>query len=134
MLSILAPKTNTQIRMRYIEKLKRMKIFREEPRKKHQTCTPEDHPRLPCLSLLGIIFDWDDTLLSTTYIGSLGLVSVEDINELQIGPLDKAAHNLLEKALNFGEVYIITNAAKGWVEYSSKMYPIHHSTHPASMS
>ncbi len=34
-MSILAPKTTKQIRMRYIEKLKRMKIFREEPRKKH---------------------------------------------------------------------------------------------------
>ena len=27
---------------------------------------------------------------------------------------------LLTKAIDYGEVYIITNAADGWVEYSSK--------------
>jgi hypothetical protein len=49
---------------------------------------------------------------------------------LDIGPdtksvlekLDECSHRLLDRAKEKGEkIFIITNAAKGWVEYSSKM-------------
>jgi hypothetical protein len=36
--------------------------------------------------------------------------------------IDDICETLLTKCAGKGEVYIITNAAKGWVEYSSKMY------------
>lgn len=35
--------------------------------------------------------------------------------------LDDISTNLLSKVVAKGDVYIITNAAKGWVEYSSKL-------------
>lgn len=36
--------------------------------------------------------------------------------------LDESSHRLLEHSLSRGEkIFIITNAAKGWVEYSSKL-------------
>ena len=36
--------------------------------------------------------------------------------------LDDTSSTLLSKVVAKGDVYIITNAAKGWVEYSSKLY------------
>ena len=38
--------------------------------------------------------------------------------------LQELVHKLLTLSLDKGDVYIITNADKGWVEYSSKLiYP-----------
>merc|ERR1712226_8179 len=36
--------------------------------------------------------------------------------------MGQTASNLLVKACNYGEPFIITNAARGWVEYSSKLF------------
>ena len=39
-----------------------------------------------------------------------------------IRKLDEIVDKLINLTSERGEVYIITNATKGWVEYSSKLY------------
>ena len=36
--------------------------------------------------------------------------------------LESAAVKILEMAINYGKTYIITNAAEGWVEFSSSKF------------
>jgi hypothetical protein len=75
-----------------------------------------------------IFFDWDDTLMCTSYLTPSGLFS-EDINipekdKEKIRNLDSLVRSILLKSIEKGIVYIITNAAPGWVEYSAnRFYP-----------
>ena len=67
------------------------------------------------------IFDWDDTLICTSYIKPLinsNLFKARAIKE-KLKTLDENTSNLLNKCLERGKVFIITNASSGWVEYSS---------------
>ena len=75
-----------------------------------------------------IIFDWDDTLLSTSFLVSKGIFSslfeLTKYEKKRLQELQELVHKLLTLSLDKGDVYIITNADKGWVEYSSKLiYP-----------
>ena len=75
-----------------------------------------------------IIFDWDDTLLCTTFLTPKGYFD-EDIvlneKEKEKGQkLEISVYNLLKICIEKGDVYIITNAGPGWVEFSAeKFYP-----------
>jgi len=42
--------------------------------------------------------------------------------KVQMKKLEKAALNILTECSNYGDVYIITNAADGWVEFSARKY------------
>jgi len=70
-----------------------------------------------------IVFDWDDTLLPSTFVSARGLklddatTPAADLAEFK--PVEEAAVALLSTAIKFGPVYIITNAETGWVELSS---------------
>ena len=67
------------------------------------------------------IFDWDDTLICTSYIKPLinsNLFKARAIKE-KLKTLDENTSNLLNKCLERGKVFILTNASSGWVEYSS---------------
>lgn len=73
-----------------------------------------------------IIFDWDDTLLPTTYltpkdsnIFSIGLL--EDTKE-NLEKLENKVVKILETSISKAKVFIITNAQQGWVEFSCKTY------------
>ena len=71
-------------------------------------------------------FDWDDTLMCTSYImpifNSNNLhINIQKIKE-KLKNLDENASNLLNKALERGIVFLITNASPGWVEYSSTTF------------
>ena len=75
-----------------------------------------------------IIFDWDDTLLPTTFL-TQGKNSIENVilsenDKEKISQLENLTLKILNDAISKGEVYIITNAGEGWVEYSAqKFYP-----------
>ena len=75
-----------------------------------------------------IIFDWDDTLLPTTYLTKEKLMEEEIIPETEkekLAKLEKTVIKILNLAMSKGEVYIITNSGMGWVESSAnKFYPI----------
>jgi hypothetical protein len=66
-----------------------------------------------------IIFDWDDTLLSTTYLNNLHDGKISDATEAYLQSIEKDAYVLLEMALELGHTFIITNATEGWVEDSA---------------
>ena len=89
---------------------------------------PKNNPRNRYNSL--IIFDWDDTLFPTSFLARNGYF--ENINSVEkedkilkkLEKLEKSVIELINISLNKGEVYIITNAALGWVEYTAnKFYP-----------
>ena len=73
------------------------------------------------------IFDWDDTLLCTSYLIPTGALTNMEVNRKDkaiISNLDSLASQLLSKTVDIGFVFIITNGAPGWVELSSvKFYP-----------
>ena len=73
-----------------------------------------------------IIFDWDDTLLPTTFLTQGGIFNenllLSDNDQKKIEKLEKSALKLLNMALTKGDVYIITNAGVGWVEFSAKKF------------
>jgi len=72
-----------------------------------------------------IIFDWDDTLLCTSYIINSNGSSFDDVArplQRQLDTIESNAIGLLEVALKLGQVFIITNARNGWVEYSAMKY------------
>ena len=65
-----------------------------------------------------IIFDWDDTLLCTSFISPNGVYQDVDLgpNVMQhIKLLEQTTKRMLELAVAVGRVYIITNACEGWV-------------------
>ena len=74
-----------------------------------------------------IIFDWDDTLLCTSFINPSGVYKNNPLSGpvLQhIKILEEVAIRMLEVSIKQGKVYIITNAAEGWVEFScAKFFP-----------
>ena len=103
-----------QVRRTYIAKLITKKVWL--PSQKEKT-----HNSL-------IIFDWDDTLLCTSFLTPNGVydenMELSATDREKVKKLEFAALNLLKKAIEKGDVYIITNAGPGWVEYSAeKFYP-----------
>jgi len=73
-----------------------------------------------------IIFDWDDTLLPTTFLTPGGIFDEDmDLPEIdceKLLKLEELTSKILTEAVEKGNVYIITNAGKGWVEYSAKRF------------
>lgn len=100
------------IRTRFLNKLTQQKVWllpSQKP-KSHQSC---------------IIFDWDDTLLCTTFLNPNGYATNDPVPNSFIGfllKLEKVVIEILTESLKHGKVFIITNAAEGWVEFSSKKY------------
>ena len=96
------------LRGSYISKLITNKIWNPELKpKKHNSV---------------IIFDWDDTLLPTSYLISdnneLSKIEIEKMKEIE-----KKVGCILEKSIEKGNTYIITNAGINWVEYTvNKFY------------
>lgn len=68
------------------------------------------------------IFDWDDTLLCTSFLSALHFLDLSPEIKEMLTKLDETCVKLLTMTSDRGDVYIITNATKGWVEYSSKLY------------
>jgi hypothetical protein len=74
-----------------------------------------------------IIFDWDDTLLSSSWLAHNGLrldepavVPPEAVEQLEV--LQDSVIALIDRAIKSGPVVIITNAETGWVELSCKKF------------
>ena len=74
-----------------------------------------------------IIFDWDDTLLPSSWLSVKGLrldypaqLPQDVLDELETHQESVCA--VLVKAMQCGTVVIITNAVKGWVEFSAQRF------------
>ena len=73
-----------------------------------------------------IIFDWDDTLLPTSFLAPRGIFEenslLNDKDQNKINKLQDSVQKLLLLAVSKSDVYIITNSGDGWVEFSAKKY------------
>jgi len=73
------------------------------------------------------IFDWDDTLLPTTWIEAQGLrlddysTPTED-QRVKLQSMAEQAMKTLEIAKMHGKVIVVTNAGHGWVEQSCQKF------------
>lgn len=75
------------------------------------------------------IFDWDDTIMCTTFITPTGYFTEKNLKEIEkkkdfklFKELEDVIYKILTFALSQGDVFIITNAASGWVEYSTRVF------------
>ncbi|EME31722.1 uncharacterized protein Gasu_11000 [Galdieria sulphuraria] len=74
-----------------------------------------------------IILDWDDTLLSSSWLAGEGL-KVDETQEVpdavyqELNELEGLVLSLLIECSKHGIVSIVTNAETGWVELSSKKF------------
>eukprot|EP00347_Sterkiella_histriomuscorum_P021978 403332108 len=108
-------KTHDQIRHNFLSKLvyQNVWITPQQKPKTHQTC---------------IIFDWDDTILCTTFLVPYPSLLQDPNRKIPqnmmeiLHQLDDAAEKVLRLAKQLGMVFIITNAAEGWVEMSSQRF------------
>eukprot|EP00188_Purpureofilum_apyrenoidigerum_P002028 Plantae.Rhodophyta-Purpureofilum_apyrenoidigerum.ctg22025.p1 GENE.Plantae.Rhodophyta-Purpureofilum_apyrenoidigerum.ctg22025~~Plantae.Rhodophyta-Purpureofilum_apyrenoidigerum.ctg22025.p1 ORF type:complete len:228 (-),score=38.97 Plantae.Rhodophyta-Purpureofilum_apyrenoidigerum.ctg22025:192-875(-) len=75
-----------------------------------------------------IIFDWDDTLLPTTYLTHVQGFQCPDQRPLPadirecLDRVDDEAVSTLANARHYGKLVVVTNADKDWVEVSSKQF------------
>lgn len=73
------------------------------------------------------LYDWDDTFLPSTHLASLG-IRVDETDELpphlanDLQELELTVIKILEEALRYGIVKVITNAEEGWVELSGSRF------------
>ena len=107
-------KSGNEIRESYISKLISKKVW-------NPSIKPKQHNSI-------IIFDWDDTLLPTSFLTPGGVfnqnIILSEKERDKLLKIEQCVFLLLSEAIEKGNVYIITNAGKGWVEYSAnKFYP-----------
>jgi len=74
-----------------------------------------------------ICWDWDDTLLCSSFLSSEGyrLDTEEDKTiemRKQLKQLEQSVINVLKLSLQYGAVHIITNAETGWVQLSAQKF------------
>jgi FMN phosphatase YigB (HAD superfamily) len=105
---------NVDVRTKYLSKLSIQKPVIKESVSSQQKSLPN--------SQTAIIFDWDDTLLCTSYLTQFGSCEIpsEAVDYLQ--RIEKVVSLILNTALGLGDTYIITNAVEGWVEESAERY------------
>mmetsp|Transcript_30272 Transcript_30272/g.77408 ORF Transcript_30272/g.77408 Transcript_30272/m.77408 type:complete len:322 (-) Transcript_30272:306-1271(-) len=64
------------------------------------------------------IFDWDDTILCTTYLHAYSHLNIIP----HLCATAALASKLLGMALKVGQVFIVTNAVEGWVQHSAAAF------------
>ena len=103
-----------------------------ERQKKHQNMYNKDITKLKCNDKKNFhtlfIYDWDDTLLCTSYLSPHGFfndnIHFTQRDRFMISTAEELVYNILLNSIQKGHVYIITNSGPGWVEYScEKFYP-----------
>lgn len=103
-------KSRDEFRMSYLRKLSQQKVLVPVSQRppKSQSVT---------------IFDWDDTLLCTSYLQQHTQGhTLKPCIRRQLKDIERVSKRLLELATQLGEAYIITNAIHGWVEHSAAKY------------
>ena len=100
------------VRESYISKLISMKVW-------NPGMKPKYHNSL-------IIFDWDDTLLPTSFLTPKGTFSEDiqlsssDCKKMQ--QIANYVYDILKESIEKGDVYIITNAGINWVQFSANLF------------
>lgn len=87
---------------------------------------PQQVPPIP-YQQTAVIFDWDDTLLASSWLTCEGLRLDEPLEvpreaQAQLASLEESVIKLLTRAYKLGRVTIVTNAETGWVELSAQRF------------
>ncbi|TNV82514.1 hypothetical protein FGO68_gene3070 [Halteria grandinella] len=74
-----------------------------------------------------IIWDWDDTLLPSSYLAYKGLdlwskLLIDAKTQELLRELEEVVIKVLRLSISLGETHIVTNAAKHWVQKSSQVF------------
>jgi len=74
-----------------------------------------------------LIFDWDDTVLPSTWVQNQGLrldagSELSDGQRCQLSEVATAAAETLRLAKQLGTVVLVTNAERGWIELSCQKF------------
>lgn len=69
-----------------------------------------------------ICFDWDDTLLCTSWLSKLMDPNPTGEAHKHLRQIAQRSRSMLEAALSLGHTYIVTNSASAWVHYSSALW------------
>jgi len=74
-----------------------------------------------------LIFDWDDTVLPSTWVHEQGLrldegSEVSEWQREQLVEVAKNAEELFRTAKQHGSVVLVTNAERGWIELSCRKF------------
>jgi len=114
--------TPTEMQMKYLD-LKRQDDFRVSYLRKlsYEKVWVPPAQRPPKHQSV-IIFDWDDTLLCTSFLNQREGRPLSLNAQRELRAIEKTAKQLLEKSIRLGRTFIITNAMEGWVEYSAAKY------------
>jgi len=93
------------------------------------TASPSPPPQCgyPASDNTVIIFDWDDTLLASSFLSGKGYrleTTLERTPEIdtQLKDLEASVVAVLKLASSFGHVHIVTNAETGWVQLSAQKF------------
>lgn len=115
-LSFVQPKSNDEIRRNFLQRMSYLGVLVPPSRRPPASNTSNPH--------IVIIYDWDDTLLCTSFLNNredaMNIASKQV--KAQLKQLEEAVIRLLTASSGLGSNYIITNAMKGWVEYSSSVW------------
>lgn len=95
-----------QARMKFLQKLSYERVWVPKPQR------PPSHQTV-------IIFDWDDTLLCTSFLLEVQAIPLPEPVLRTLQDIEHVVINLLSLSLSLGHTFIITNAVKGWVEHST---------------
>jgi hypothetical protein len=101
----------------------------EDSTKSSSAASSATVPKTPCPDTM-IIFDWDDTLLASSFLSSRGYrldTEMEKNNdhamvEAQLRELETSVASLLTLAQQYGSVHVVTNAETGWVQLSAQKF------------
>lgn len=101
--------SHDDFRVAYLRKLSYRKVWTPSVARppKHQTVC---------------IFDWDDTLLPTSYVGFREEEAISEVAKQHLKGIQREGKRLLKMAQRAGHTFIITNALPCWVEYSARRY------------
>ena len=115
-LSFVQPKSADEIRFNFFQRMSMMGVWVPQSQRGPNSQSSECY--------LVIIYDWDDTLLCTSFLNSRedAMNITSKTVKAQLKLLEEAVIRLLTVSIKLGSNYIITNAMKGWVEYSSSLW------------
>jgi len=72
-----------------------------------------------------VIFDWDDTVMPSSWVQEQGLQLDTDISakqQAELGALSQIAQTTITCAMKLGTVLLVTNAERGWIELSCQKF------------
>jgi len=104
-------------------------FYRDPLKEELLQCAADNHVEISLADDMDtiIIFDWDDTLLASSFLSSKGYRLDTHTKrtpevDVQLKELERSVIAVLTLALRYGEVHVVTNAETGWVQLSAQKF------------